>query len=195
MARNNGSNAQRPQTTTIIRQPRFRAPRRGDDVTGGTGDFSPQLLTAYISESASDTATTTAVPLPVTVNGPGKPRIVEILKIYFTPSRITEADSDMQIAVSTTSFGSTAVTSDPRVIGAYRIWSELTTSGYFVQNYPFVIDLTDGGGHGVLVATPNLYLQVSSAAQSVSVTCVVKILYRIKAVALPEYVGIVQSQS
>jgi hypothetical protein len=62
-------------------------------------------------------------------------------------------------------------------------------------------DLTDGAGHGILVATDNIWLtgQLIVAAPggiSVIASGVVfcDIFYRFKKVTLQEYIGIVQSQ-
>lgn len=63
-------------------------------------------------------------------------------------------------------------------------------------------DLTDGAGHGVLIATDNIFLnvQVTNAAfnnvtaDAISATFNCDILYRFKEVKLQEYIGIVQSQ-
>lgn len=62
--------------------------------------------------------------------------------------------------------------------------------------------MTDGAGHGVLVATDNIYLTLQTALSSVIGSSVggiqgfgeAAILYRFKEVGLAEYIGIVQSQ-
>lgn len=62
-------------------------------------------------------------------------------------------------------------------------------------------DLTDGAGHGLLVATDNIWLShaltvncpgIAFQTGSGQVTC--EIIYRMKKITLAEYVGIVQSQ-
>lgn len=57
-----------------------------------------------------------------------------------------------------------------------------------------VIDLTDGDGHGILVATDNIYFQVTSNGFAGAQEQSAKLLYRFKEVSLVEYIGIVQSQ-
>jgi len=59
---------------------------------------------------------------------------------------------------------------------------------------PKVIDLTDGMGHGILVASDYFFVQVDSDGIGAVITTYFKLLYRIKNVALTEYIGIVQSQ-
>lgn len=60
---------------------------------------------------------------------------------------------------------------------------------------PFVNDLTDGAGHGILIATDQLFLQIASNSTTIANEVAFKILYRWKNVPLSEYIGIVQSQS
>lgn len=70
---------------------------------------------------------------------------------------------------------------------------------------PFTHDLTDGDGHGVLVATDGITLVLSGQLSNEStaggsnitwdnVNILCEVLYRYKKVSLTEYVGIVQSQ-
>lgn len=76
------------------------------------------------------------------------------------------------------------------------------------NDYPIIHDLTDGDGHGILVATDNCYLAsvvtlfnltyaaggnaVFAADSFAQIDC--EVLYRFKSVSLQEYIGIVQSQ-
>lgn len=63
-------------------------------------------------------------------------------------------------------------------------------------------DLTDGAGHGLLVATDNIFLSVQTtniafvgeSADSIVGFVAADLIYRFKEVALAEYIGIVQSQ-
>jgi hypothetical protein len=69
-----------------------------------------------------------------------------------------------------------------------------TALTYYKEEDPIVHDLTDGAGHGLLLATDQLYLTISSFnfTNPNYVSC--KILFRYKTVSLTEYIGIVQSQ-
>lgn len=62
-------------------------------------------------------------------------------------------------------------------------------------------DLTDGAGHGLLVATDSIwltqYLSIAAAGSigfTSSIGTIAEIIYRFKKVTLQEYIGIVQSQ-
>jgi len=54
-------------------------------------------------------------------------------------------------------------------------------------------DLTDGAGHGVLIATDTIMGQLQGTA-TYALNMRARILYRVKNVSILEYVGIVQSQ-
>jgi len=67
-------------------------------------------------------------------------------------------------------------------------------STYWFEQEPFRHTLSDSAGHGVLIATDNIYVQIKSQ-NTVSTNDVrLKIFYRWKNVGLQEYIGIVQSQ-
>lgn len=74
-----------------------------------------------------------------------------------------------------------------------------STDSANISDFSTPIDLTDGVGHGVLVATDQLFIgAIQSAAASPitgSDTISVRILYRWKDVSVTEYIGIVQSQT
>lgn len=169
-------------------------------LTGGTGDVNPQLLSFLVTESAADTTTTQQQTLPVEKFGSsrsGKARIIEVLKVYFVPGGVsTEVDSNFSVHLSTTSFAATATAfNEPRVFASMIERRLLTTSGTFTLTYPYVMDLTDSTGHGVLIATDSIFAQLSSTTTGIAISCSIKILYRFKQVNITEYVGIVQSQS
>lgn len=71
-----------------------------------------------------------------------------------------------------------------------------------VEN-PDFHDLTDGAGHGLLVATDNIWLTCYATAATADAgenavlnvaTVNADLIYRFKEVSLQEYIGIVQSQ-
>lgn len=183
--------------------------KRGRDgsLTGGTGDVSPQFMVFTVTQSAADTTTTTAQAIPVQrLQTAGKAQVMEVLKIGFVVSDLpasasaTETIDAIAVNVSTTSFGTTATNwGEPRVFAAYnkRSRSAFTAAGtYFsmLQSEPFMLDVTDGAGHGILIATDNIYGQVVSSGTGGANVAYIKLLYRWKNVPMTEYVGIVQSQ-
>jgi len=59
---------------------------------------------------------------------------------------------------------------------------------------PDLFDYTDGAGHGMLIATDQIFVLLQSANTTQQNTAECRILYRWKNIGLQEYVGIVQSQ-
>lgn len=178
----------------------YKRRRTDGSLSGGTGDVNPQYLNAFVLESGSDTTTTTQIPLPIQrlpQGGPGRAQVMEVLKVWWdmpTAFAAGEADQSFLALLSTKSFGTTAGQStDSTIISFWRWVKGITTSGTFQHQFPVVCDLTDGAGHGILVASDNLFLQASSSGMG-ALQVNLKIQYRMKNVSMAEYVGIVQSQ-
>lgn len=174
-------------------------PRRsGDTLTGGTKDVNPQLLNGVSTQSGADATTTTQFTLPVEKFGSAssqRARIIEVIRIAVELDNLAEVDSDVNIAFSTVSFGTTVViANDPRVFCHFHLFIKTTTSGIIAVPMPLVQDLTDGAGHGLLVATDSMFVQVNSSTTSLTNTVRFKMTYRFKGVGLAEYIGIVQGQ-
>lgn len=200
--------------------------RSGDQLTGGTRDVNPQYLTIPFVTPAAPTAGTqtiaallsTTLPIPRYPEKDGKSIVMEMLNVEFvydgnptdfTNSVVGNSFSGYTVALTTNPNQlqtSAALFQDPRTI-QYDTWRQeqtvATSVGLAFQTIPTIrdYDLTDRAGHGVLVATDNVYIQQitfnNGAGSSTMVgsqqgVCVV--LYRFKAVTLSEYVGIVQSQ-
>lgn len=181
--------------------------KRGrDSLTGGTGDVNPQWLSFNAVESGADTTTTASQTLPVQrLPTSGRAQVMEVLKVLFnfTPFPATASATElvryMQCAISTVSFSTTLTNlGEPRVFAGWKVQENaaFTAAGTYATIYPttHVLDCTDGTGHGVLVATDNIYAQIASGNTSATNTCNIKILYRWKDVPLAEYIGIVQGQ-
>lgn len=181
-----------------------------DTLTGGTRDVNPQYLHGAVTLSAANTTTTETLGTPIVRVGPqtdGQAIIMEVLKVY---ADMAVADLDNAAATqrastllfSTTSFGATAPAAgfaEPRVFAQiqHQVRNAFTAAGTGVLdmlNDVQVFDCTDGAGHGILIATDNIFIQGSSANFTATLTIPFKILYRFKRVSLIEYIGIVQSQ-
>jgi hypothetical protein len=173
-----------------------RSRGNGSSLTGGTGDVNPQTMVVRVTESAADTTTTQSQAVPVQrLQDKGKAQVMEVLRVIFNVNTFAEVDASITACLTTRNFGTTAVgTNDPSMIAFYQLAVRLTTSGQYSQVQPFFYDCTDGAGHGMLVATDQIFLQAQSATTGVAVVCDARILYRWKNVTVQEYVGIVQSQ-
>lgn len=175
-------------------------------LTGGTGDVNPQFLSFTAAQSGADTTTTTTQAIPIQrLPSGGRSQVMEVLKVFAqlpvfgAVASATEANDTVSVFLSTVSFGTTATTfSEPRVFwGSHRsMEGAFTAAGTYARTEESieVADLTDGAGHGFLVATDNIFCQVQSTGTGGTNTARIKILYRWKNVGLAEYIGIVQSQ-
>jgi len=177
-------------------------------LTGGTGDVNPQYLSGRVTLSAANTVTTLTLGTPIVRVGPqsnNRATIMEILKV-FVEMPIVDLDAaaatnrNAFLVFSTTSFGTTlAGLSEPRVFCAFQkaVRNAFTAAGtgtLDVSVDPITWDMTDGAGHGVLVATDNIFIQATTNNYTAAQQFDFKILYRFKTVDLAEYIGIVQSQ-
>lgn len=131
---------------------------------------------------------------------------MEIIKVFYefdsfpAIASATEAADVQAFYLSTSNFGTTAVSYDnARVFaGMFRAkqgaFTAAGTYGLIDNGLSGVIDMTDGAGHGFLIATDNLFAQVQSSGTGAAQAVAFKIYYRWKNVGLAEYIGIVQSQ-
>ena len=177
--------------------------RRGgaDSLTGGTYDVNPQYMNATVTQSAANTFTQVQMTMPLDRFRLTSSRVgaIEILKVYFylgiTQYTAVTNNQQLTLALTTISHSARTLPNDPTIIAQYDYVQTFTTSGVVMNVWPYVIDLTDGAGHGMICAVDSLYFSVWTANWATSTNnAYVKILYRYKNIGLPEYVGIVQSQ-
>lgn len=191
---------------------------KSDTLTGGSKDVNPQWLNMLITQTGTDANTTIQFPLPVQRLAQEKKKslVLEILKVLadlptlnptpgiFFDFRLYLSTKNPNVPVALTQQAELQLRSSGTTIWYTSKQTAVDVGGtsttYGPTNEPTWDDLTDGAGHGILVATDNLFLTLStviSAASNTtgftaSATC--KILYRWKEVTLEEYIGIVQSQ-
>lgn len=169
-------------------------------LTGGTGDVNPQWFKGQVTQTAADTTTSEDYQLPITrIPTANRVTIVEVLKVIASPETfpwVTAVElQSITLALTTRDFGTTnAQLDDSAVIAMKRIGHGVLTSGGYQCPDTLELDLTDGAGHGLLVATDKLYAQLQSTATTITQKWNFAILYRFKTVGMREYVGIVQSQ-
>lgn len=181
--------------------------RAGESLTGGTGDVNPQYLHGLVTQSGADATTTSQFALPIqkVQSGGKQATIIELLKVFVdfpTPSALGAAQQQqsMELNFSTISFGTTQIQwSEPNCFAkASRIQGGAFTATGSMLAYddagPYCLDLTDGAGHGILIATDNIFAQAFSTGSGNTNTMRFKLLYRFKKVGLLEYIGIVQAQ-
>lgn len=162
----------------------------------GMDDVFPQLLSAQVVVPASGAWTTAEITMPIAIGQLTKTKaiVVEILKVFFASSKIQESNITGLIFLLTRNPAAVVAFSDPAVIAGYLQHNELTTEGNPIVQEPYVQDLTDGNGNGVLIAVPRLFLGGDADAGNVAFNADIKILYRVREVNVAEFVGIAQSQ-
>lgn len=179
-----------------------------DQLTGGTRDVNPQFLHGNLTLSAANTTTSVTLGTPIVRVGPqtdGQAVIMEILKI-FCVMPVIDADAaaatvrNIALQFSTVNYGTAATGyDDPRTFALFQRQTRnaFTAAGTGLLDLtedPIEQDLTDGAGHGILIATDNIFVQGSTSNQAAASGFNFKILYRFKRVSLIEYIGIVQGQ-
>lgn len=188
--------------------------KRGiDQLTGGTGDVNPQWLVLQISpaNTTSGAVTEKQYQLPVQrLQTRGLAQVMEILKIEAMDSeneidgnsiqtvRLVLASRSQGSSTTSVSAGNLSSVGAPGVITSFLKDINWVTGGagtWIVPHYDSK-DLTDTAGHGFLVGSDSLYLQLwrygPVTSPSTSEVYTVRILYRQKNVSMAEYVGMVQ---
>jgi len=184
----------------------------GDQLTGGTKDVNPQFLHFNFALSAANTATEAQLVTPIVRVGPetgGTVIIMEILKVLVDfPSIDADAAAatgrraDIYFSTVSNSSGGTVTmpnAGNPRVFAwaQHDVRNAFTAAGtgaLDIQENPRELDLTDGAGHGILIATDNIFIDATTTNQTGASGFSGKLMYRFKRVSLVEYIGIVQSQ-
>lgn len=190
--------------------------RKGDTLTGGTKDVNPQWFPLFATQASADAVTVAQFPVPVQrlKNDDQQSQVMEILKISWDVSFGFPVDGATFIfGMYLTTVNTTALLSTPAqntqlfnlrnrgncIDYHERIIQTQTAVGVAYHDDPIIHDLTDNDGHGILVATDNVWVTLISQTNSTAATGALnqgtcKLLYRWKNVKLQEYIGIVQSQ-
>lgn len=177
--------------------------KSGDNITGGTGDFNPQIYTINLQQDAANTPTWASFPVPINrlAQSTNRAVIMEILRVTFIIADLSpsNAQAEMSCILATRQPGYQSAI-DCIADSASFAYVDIDLLAYGtpanaeIKSRVFPFDLTDGAGHGYLVATDKIYMGILSLAWTSTSRWVAKIEYRMKEVGLAEYVGMVQSQ-
>lgn len=184
--------------------------RTTSSLTGGSYDVKPQILTISASHTIADDYNVTAFTLPISKVTSGKTTkatIIEILKVQYIFSGSILADPTAidwcyLTTVTTRADAETATAAtlsvdaaDPRTFAFVVMDGTFSTSGGYKINMAPTVDLTDGNGNGILVATDAMVLVNGNVGGGATPNVSAKIFYRYYEASLLEYIGIVQTQS
>ena len=179
-------------------------------LTGGTMDVNPQLYTATLEVTTADEPRTGVIMLPLSRVGPttqNKSIVIELLKVYCAISGFANIDDPAEIrkevscCLSTIDHGITIAGLHHSDVFCYferHLHGAFTAAGSYGtllgQNAVMCYDLTDGAGHGFLIAQDKIYMQVRSRLLTPEKAFgTVKLYYRFKKIPLIEFIGIIGS--
>jgi len=180
-----------------------------DMLTGGSGDVNPQYFTMQLNTQVTNDAglpVAYALPIPRLKTVQDKQLVMECLQMKFMfqgQSVVAGADTEYYVAITTNpsvtpSTGIVTMQSDPRTLADHCftiLGAAAITPAVTVQDQERYVDMTDGAGHGVLLATDQLYFFLTTAGTGAhTFEAGGKLLFRFKAVDLQDYIGIVQGQ-
>ena len=169
------------------------AKRGFDQLTGGTKDVNAQYTSIRVTESAANTFTQGTLALPVLRGNVGRSKyqVIELLKSWMVigfGDGATASTKDVQVTTS----AQTALLpfNNPDVVDYYSEDIIITTSGLYYPQNPIIHDFTDGAGHGIIIATNNMYVGVQGGSQTGALTVDYRIMYRFKNIGVDEFVGL-----
>ena len=187
-----------------------RKAEQGGSFTGGTGDVKPQWLTVEVPRgSAIDEYGVVRFILPqLVLGGANDSTIVEILRVDWYLGLLDSFDVNvlfwgfLTTITNRTIDDAASVTTLEQDVGRPSTFAcailnnkGIGASGLGSSSSPISVDMTDGNGNGILVASQQLFAVSGSLINTIPSIAVAKILYRMVNVKIEEYVGIVASQT
>ena len=173
----------------------------GKELSGGSGDVNPQLLTVSVQQSGNDVSTALTVSIPIVrLTGKNRALVFELLQVesivHHPPSHnLAVAFSEV---VNLIGVGSSIPSASlPATFYSSRITAEKLGAGFdsdWIFNPKDISDYRDGAGHGIIIATDTVTFRVDSIATDRQNIVDWRLLYRLKEVGITEYVGFVTAQ-
>jgi len=184
---------------------------RGESLTGGTGDVNPQIYNLTIVQPIPDGTGISTFPVPVYRFPLKRDRamVMEVLRVQWIVENlasVANANSVVGLISTSTPAGIQHLTpsteaeqfialSGPTVVDSFSLDGIFATAaGFAYTSRIFDHDKTDSAGHGLLVATDQIFLAFASNGTGLTNRLCCKVIYRWKEVGLSEYIGIVQAQ-
>jgi hypothetical protein len=163
-------------------------------------DINPQFISDWVTMSGINTYTSKTINLPVNPGATitkGKVRVMEFLKVYidFTFDTLVQNGYILvQLTYKEQAAALTALDVQKWIVKMGRKMQVLGAAAAIFAEVPFMADLTDGNGNGILIGQQQIFLGVMTGGQAAAQSCAIKVLYRFKDVPVEEYIGMVQGQ-
>jgi len=153
-------------------------------------DAYPEELIGQVTTVANVSWVSTNVQVPL-LNLPeraGKARVLEIVKVVTNDAVQAGSGATMVWTIGSVNYGNGQTTTTVPVAQAISDRRNIVSGRMGIQ-LDEQVDITDSGGHGVYYPAQTLYINGVSG-QNAGSSCVFRIFYRVKYVALAEYIGI-----
>jgi len=163
------------------------------ELTGGTKDVNPQHMSMIVTkDTVADIAWSTEVALPVQrLNNRNRSMVMEVLKIEYYCKGAGADTAHWIMGIATTKLPGSGAPAPSLVNGA--IFHMTVRKRENMNDEPFVVyDLSDGAGHGRLIAADKIY-PFAQSSDATKQDVEIRLIYRWKNVSLTEYIGLVQS--
>ncbi len=181
--------------------------RKAGALTGGTGDVNPQWVSFTVLQSGTDLPTEVTLDLPINpsqVSVGNKAIVIELLKVQM----IWSLDPTQSPSIPQR-FAAVLLTKKPDIVASL---SAIQTSTSHIISDQFLTlqagagstvigrqasnmyDLTDGAGHGIVLATKSVSGFVSTFNTLIANRVVFRLLYRYKQVGITEFLTLAQFQ-
>ena len=162
-------------------------------------DAFPNYFSGNLTSSAANTFTTSVITLPINrigrVSGT-KATVLEFLwvDLHFQVIDLIANGDQLEFALSTPpAFGSMPDFAESNVIAFYSVENAFTTSGMALMSTKR-INLQSADGHGTLVASENINVNLLTAGQAAATRVSFRVYYRFVQIPALEMMGILQSQ-
>ena len=168
-----------------------------DPLTGGSGDVSPQVLKAAVTQTANNAYNQIEIPIPVNRVATGSDKTVQIIELLSVAWDISGGNGVTlsQVQWQLTSASRTLINSIAQV-DTLAFYNNIHFGGIgFFIPLSGTIPLNDGGGHGILVGSTSLFLGLDTIAMTSVQTVAVAIMYRFKNVGIVEFMSLITQGS
>lgn len=195
-------------TKLLSLRPPIRAmsKRKAPELTGGTGDVNPQWFSFVVLQTGNDAETTNTVDLPISpgqVSRGNKAVVIELLRVQFiwsldptqSPSIPQRWAALLGTRAPVGALSASQSATDHIITDQFATIQAGAGSTVLGRQASLMYDLTDGVGHGLIIASKSVAGHISTFNTGIANRVVIRMLYRYKEVGLTEFLTMSQFQS